>query len=173
MTPIRLRAVAVAAVLMMSAGCATQPPVTETDRGALVERIVKAQRLQEQFDQQLAQQRDIMRDYAAKMSEQAAAEGGGVLTPQQKEVLNQFMDRTATLFSGKELADKWSGAYGKDLSVTELQQITTYYESPLGQRDVAASKSTLTSWSTWMNSEGQARSAGLIEQLIRDLQKLQ
>lgn len=155
------------------AACATQAPVSETDRGVLVERIVKAQRLQEQFDQQLAQQREIMRGYATKMSEQAAAEGGGVLTPQQKEVLNQFMDRSATLFSGKELADRWSASYGKDLSTRELQQIATYYESPLGQRDVSASKATLTTWSNWMNAEGQARSTGLIEQLVQDLQKLQ
>ena len=166
----RLCSLALVAVL---AACATQPPVTEKDRGVLVERIVKAQRLQEQFDQQLTQQREIMRGYATKMSEQAAAEGGGALTPQQKEVLNQFMDKASTLFSGKELADRWSSAYGKDLSVEELQQIVSYYESPIGQRDVSASKSTLTAWTTWMNTEGQARSSGLIEQLVQDLQKLQ
>ena len=161
------------AVVVALAACATPPQVSESDRDALVDRIVKAQRLQEQFDQQLDQQREIMRGYATKMGEEATADGGGTLTPRQKEVLNRFMDQTANLFTGKELADRWKATYGKDLSTADLQQIVAYYESPLGQRDVASSKSTLTDWSSWMNTEGETRSGRLVEALMRDLQRVQ
>lgn len=161
------------AFAMALAACAAQPQVTETDRGTLVERIVKAQRLQEQFDQQLAQQKELMRDYVATMSDQTAAQGGGELTAEQKGVLDRFMDRTASMFNGKELADRWKADYGKELSIPDLQQITTYYESPLGQRDVASSKTTLAAFTSWMNKEGQLRSNALIQELSQELQRLQ
>ncbi len=161
------------AIVLALAACAAQPTVTETNRTALVERIVKAQRLQEQFDQQLAQQKDLMRDYVETMSDQTAAQGGGELTAEQRGVLNRFMDRTATMFSGKELADRWKADYGKELSVEDLQQIVAYYESPLGQRDVGASKATLEAFTNWMNKEGQDRSTVLIQELSQELQRLQ
>lgn len=162
----RLAHFAVAALI-----CACGPTAfAQENRQELVQRIAVAQGIQDQFEQQLADQRESLKGYGAKLLGDIVAQSGGEASDAQKAAFDRFVLRCAQMFSGKELAAKWVASYGADLSVSDLREILKHYESPIGKKEVAANKAAMSAFSAWMNSEGQARTGAMIAGLMKDLQ---
>ncbi|MDR2208509.1 MAG: DUF2059 domain-containing protein [Azoarcus sp.] len=144
----------------------------EASRQAKIAQIVEAQglhqMLQEQLDQSKALAAEIGRDTFRKMLlEIGIAEGEE--TKALEQVLVEFNERCAVMFSAKELVAMWSAFYGKDLSEADLDKILAYYKSPTGKKDVRAAQIAMVEFSKAMNAEGQKRLNESIEQLISDL----
>jgi hypothetical protein len=156
--------------LVSSLVFASPASFAQDTRAALVQRIAAAQGLEEMFEQQLAAQRDSMKSYASKLFEQALAESGGQASAKQKAAFERFVAKATTLFSSKEITAAWTAAYGKDLSDQELREVLKYYQSPIGQKDVASSKAAMITYSAWINQESQARSMPLLKTLVQELQ---
>jgi hypothetical protein len=157
----------VTAVLVVSAA----PNVAAQDtRTVLVQKIAVAQGLTELVDQQLAQQHEATKEYAAKLFEEAVTAGGGQANPEEQAAFDKFVARTGEIFSGKEFTAAWVTHYGKELSLQDLQAILSYYESPVGRKDVAATKSAMPAFSSWILQEGQTRVEPLLKAFIAELQ---
>lgn len=151
--------------------CAGMPTAfAQETRQELVQKIAIAQGVQAQFEQQLADQRESLKGYGAKLLGDIVGQSGGEASDAQKAAFDRFVQRCAQMFSGKELAAKWVASYGADLSVSDLREILKHYESPIGQKEVAANKAAASAFSAWMNSEGQARTGVLLAGLMKDLQ---
>jgi hypothetical protein len=145
------------------------PAIGQETGAALVQKIVLAQGLEEMFEQQIAAQRDSMKSYASKLFDQAIAETGGQSNVKQKAALERFLAKATTLLTSKEITTAWAATYGKNLSNEELRGILRYYQSPIGRKDIAASKVAMLSFSTWINQESQARAIPLVETLVQEL----
>ena len=152
---------------------ATSSAIAQDERNALVQKIAAAQGLEEMFAQQIAAQRDSTKSYASKLFEQAIAEAGGQPNAKHKAAFERFVAKASTVFSPKEITAAWVGAYGKDLSDQELREVLKYYQSGIGQKDVAASKAAMVTYSTWINQEAQARVAPLLKVFVQELQAAQ
>ena len=144
--------------------------LAQESRATLVERIAAAQGLTEIFDQQLEQQREAVKGYAVKLFEEAVAAGGGQANPKEKAALDKLATQSAALFSGKEVTAAWIANYGKGLSLEDLRTILGYYESPIGRKDVAATKAAMPAFSAWMTEEAGVRSTSLIKEFVSELQ---
>ena len=162
----RLAHFAIAALISSAAPAA----FAQETRQELVQKIAVAQGLQDQFEQQLADQRESVKGYGAKMLADVVAENGGKATAREKAAFDKFLARSAQMFSAKELAAKWVASYGADLSVSDLREILKHYESPIGKKEVAANKAAMATFSVWMNREAQSRAEVLIAGLMNDLQ---
>lgn len=152
---------------------ASSPSFAQNERAALVQKIAAAQGLEEMFEQQIAAQRDSMKSYASKLFEQAITEVGGQPNAKQEAAFERFVAKAAALFSPKEITQAWIGAYGKELSDQELLDVLKYYQSPIGQKDVAATKTAMITYSTWINQESQARVTPLLKAFVLELQAAQ
>lgn len=152
---------------------ATSSALAQDERNGLVQRVAAAQGLEEMFAQQIAAQRDSMKAYASKLFEQAIAEAGGQANAKHKAAFERFITKVSTVFSPKEITEAWVSAYGKDLSDQELQEVLKYYQSPIGQKDVAASKAAMVTYSTWINQESQTRVTPLLKSFVQELQAAQ
>lgn len=152
---------------------ASMPSFAQNKHAELIQRIAVSQGLLEIFEQQLVQQRDSMNGYATKLFDECVAESGGQANMKAKTALEHFMAKVATIFSAAEITSAWTSAYGKDLSEQELQEILKYYESPIGRKDVAANKSAMVTFSTWMNQESLTRSTALLKEFAQELQAAQ
>lgn len=161
-----LPALATAIVIASAAASAS----AQDARTALVQKIAAAQGLTEIFDQQLAQQREATKGYASKLFDQAVAAGGGQANQKEKAALESFVSKASDMFSGKEVSAAWVAHYGKDLSLQDLQAILSYYESPVGRKDVAATKSAMPAFSSWMAEEAQSRATSLLKDFVAELQ---
>ncbi len=111
-----------------------------------------------------------MQSSAYKLFDEAIADAGGQVNPKQKAAFERYLAGVSTLFTAKEITDAWRAAYGKDLSEQELQEVLRYYQSPVGRKDVAASKRAMTTYTTWMTQTSQARSAPLLRTLVQEMQ---
>jgi hypothetical protein len=156
--------------ISIAACLAASPCSAQEARAEVIQKIAASQGLFEMFEQQLVQQRDSMKGYAAKLFEQTTAETGMQPNAKEKAAFERFLAKAPTVFSATEITSMWTANYGKDLSVQELQGILKYYDSPIGRKDVAASKAAMISFSTWMNQEAQVRSTTLIKEMLQELQ---
>ncbi|MES2611107.1 MAG: DUF2059 domain-containing protein [Pseudomonadota bacterium] len=162
----RLFHVAVAALV-----CACAPTAfAQETRQELVQKIQVAQGIQDQFEKQLADQREALKGYGAKLLGDIAAQTGGEASARDKAAFDRFLQRCAQMFSGKELAAKWAASYGADLSTDDLREVLAHYESPIGKKEVRANKAAMAAFSAWMNAESQVRTEALIAGLLKDLQ---
>lgn len=166
MKPNRIIAVATAILIAAAASNA----VAQDARTALIQKIAVAQGLTEIFDEQLMQQREAIKAYAEKLFQEAAAARGGQANPKEEAAFKKFAGRVGEMFSGKEVASEWVKYYGKDLTLQELRAILNYYESPVGRKDVAATKSAMPAFSSWMAQEAQVRATALLKDFAADLQ---
>lgn len=139
-------------------------------RQELVQKIQAVQGIQDQFEKQLADQREALKGYGAKLLGDIAAQSGGEASAKDKAAFDRFLQRCAQMFSGKELAAKWAASYGADLSIEDLREILAHYESPIGKKEVRANKAAMAAFSAWMNAESQTRTDALIGGLLKDLQ---
>lgn len=155
--------------ISMAVFVAISPCFAEETRADVIQKIAASQGLFEMFEQQLEQQKDSMKGYAAKLFEQTTAQTGGQANAKEKAVFERFVAKATALFSATEITRTWTASYGKDLSVQDLQEILKYYDSPIGRKDVAANKTAMISYSTWMNQEAQTRSTALLKELVQEL----
>ena len=159
---IKARHIALLAATLLSTSFA----FADEQRDELVRRIADAQGITEIIDQQQEQGRVALQAYAAKMLDEAS---GGKATPQHKAAFEKFVARSAQMFSAKEITAAWASQYGRDLSIQDLQDILRYYESPLGQRELASVKRAMPAFMQWISAEGQARGTVLIQDFIAEL----
>ncbi|MDR7306510.1 DUF2059 domain-containing protein [Rhodoferax saidenbachensis] len=144
----------------------------ETTRREKIAKIVDAQGLTQMFQQQLDQGKASASDIGKSIVQKILAETGapkGQTNSRLEQVFQRYMDECATMFSAKELVDTWSRFYGKDITESELDQILSYYQSPVGRKDVFASQTAMTEFSKTMNAQGQERLNASISQLMADL----
>lgn len=141
----------------------------QDERGDLVRRIIVAQGLLEIFDQQIAQQKEATQAYANKMFEEGVRQAGGQPNDRERAAFERLVVRSSAIFTPDELVRAWAAEYGKELTTQELSLVLRYYESPIGRKDVAASKSALTRFSTWAAEQGQARTSALIADFAEEL----
>lgn len=152
--------------------CGSVPAAfAQESRQELVQKIAAAQGVQDQFEQQLADQRESLKGYGAKLLGDIVGQSGGEASDAQKAAFDRFLIRCTQMFSARELAAKWVASYGADLSVSDLREILKHYDSPIGKKEVAANKAAMSAFSAWMNNEGQARTTALLTGLMKDLQQ--
>ena len=121
----------------------------QDERAGLVLRIANAQGLNEIFEQQLTQQRDSTKVYVQQLYQRIILEAGGQENPKALAAFERFVAKTADIFTAQELSTAWVSVYGSALSIDELKRILSYYESPIGKKDVAAAKLGMQSFGVW------------------------
>ena len=153
---------------------ATANAAAADTRQDLVMRIAEAQGLTALFEQQIGQMREAARANGAELLKQArAASGSDEPTAKERAAFERFSAKAYSMFSSKELVSIWTKHYGAGLSVEDLRQILRYYQSPVGQKDVAANKQAMQPFSAWMAIEGNTRGGDLIREFMVDLEKAQ
>jgi len=141
----------------------------QDERTALVQRIAAAQGLNDLFEQQRAQSRQGALAYGKQVFDKMVADAGGTASDRQRAAFERLLVRGSEMFSGAELTNAWVSQYGRELSLGDLSEILRYYESPVGRKDVAASKLAMTGFSQWLIAESQRRTTELLSAFVREL----
>jgi len=121
--------------------CAICAVSDAADRSEKIRELMELQGLVKMFDQQLQSGREQSRDMANQMLDKMLS----TLHPPQefqdraRQAAQEFVVAAQAPWSGQDIVDVWSKYYGAKFSDPELEQLLTYYRSPLGQKDVSAS----------------------------------
>ena len=85
----------------------------------------------------------------------------------------EFIDSVTTgAFQKEDLARMWAEAYGASFSDDELTQLLAFYQSPLGQKTVASSRSAMPKVMEKMQSELQPRLQPAIQRYTEQVRKI-
>ena len=147
----------------------------EASRNKLIFDIIQAQHIEQSFQQAIDQSRElgkqVANDIAAKL-----IQGKEDVSPGDRDkleaILQKHMERCSTMWKPEELTNIWAKNYGAGLSEKELKQILAYYQSPIGQRDVASMQKTMQLYTNTVSTEGRNKLETVTNQLIEELNQL-
>ena len=113
----------------------------EKERALLIHKIITAQNIDKNAEQQMAIGRKALMDYGLKIYNATIANNNNNKpNPKEEAAFKKFTEKVLKLYSSDKIINAWSWYYGNDLSIKELQTILQYYESDIGRKDVAARK---------------------------------
>jgi hypothetical protein len=141
----------------------------QDQRIEIVKKLVEAQGLKEMFDDQLSQSRNASKKMGEQMYAKTLAAAGGVENARHKAAFERYAAKSTALFSSDEIVARWSALYGQSLTEKELTAILAYYQSPVGKKDVAASKIAMSPLFSWMTEQMQSRIGKHIEVFLQEL----
>ena len=118
---------------------------------------METQGLLEMFEDQLALSRTQGQEQGRAMVDQMMA--GLNPTPEFSarfdQAFDQFMSEIETPWSASEIVSVWSKYYGEYFTEDELSQLIKHYESPLGQKEITASRESMVKYSNHFSEAGK------------------
>ena len=164
-----MRARALFLVALLAWGAASADEATR--RGKIAE-IFEIQGLSQMLQQQMEESKAAAGEIGKSIVKKILAEKGipeGQQNPQLEQVFRDYLERSATMFSAKELVDTWSTFYGENLSESELDQVLAYYKSPVGRKDVIANQLAMPRFGEFMRTQQQKRMNASIGQFMAEV----
>ena len=141
-------------------------------REEIIADLMEAQGLLQIFEDQLEMARSQSREQGNDLVHQMMS--GLNPTPEYSEridaAFNEFMEALMAPWSASEIVSVWARYYGPHFSDDELAQLLEYYKSPLGRKEVAASREAMAGYSNYLNEASKP----ILEKAVQDyVQKLQ
>lgn len=131
------------------------------DRSEKIRELMDAQGLAQTFEQQIQagkeQTRKIAEDMTAKML--STLNPPAEFQAKIRDAARDFVEAAQPPWTARDIVDVWGKYYGEKFSDAELDQLLKYYRSPLGQKDVIASREALVPYT----AEFQARYKLILE----------
>lgn len=162
-------------VLLAALFLPTHALANEASKRAKIVQLAKAQGLEQMFQQQLDQAKAssvAMRgDIVDKMLKDSGLEASPE-DPKVRQILVRFAEKASMIYSAKEYVDIWSRYYGQEMSEADIDQMLTYYRSPLGRRDMRATQTAMTTFTDVIGKESQIRLTALTENMMKELKAI-
>ena len=153
----------------------TPASATADVRQQKIDELMRTIKLQDMLEQQIASSRASYVAFGKKMFAQFQDQLAPTADPAQKArmdaVLQRYFERAASLWKAEDLAAIWSQSFGQSLSDDDLDQILTFYRSPVGPKIVAASQAANAALTEAVNTQSQERLRAAIAQLAADLRE--
>jgi len=134
--------------------------------------LMKLQGLYEMIEQQQKYCQEQAKAIGPRMLEQLKKQMPGndkaVIDELEKAYL-KFIASAKPTWTVQEAVDAWAKYYGDQVTDNELDKILEFYRSPIGQKDVAASKSALPKWTAHFTTKNQQVLENATNAYIEDL----
>lgn len=139
----------------------------ESKRAKLL-RLMELQGLNAKIEAQLARAKSQI----LELGQQQVAKLQASFPEQPAEYWSAYPIRMAKMaadfdesISPEEAAALWVEAYGKNLSEPEVDQILAYWESPIGQKDLAATNAATPEWQAAFSARATAGAKAAVAEL--------
>lgn len=147
---------------------------TAADRADKIKDLLDSQGMLQMYEQQIKTGRDRARQMADQLLAQATASLD--LTAQAKtqldDVVQEFISNAMPTWTSQDVLDAWGKYYGSKFSDEELEQLTAFYRSPLGQKDVTATAEALPKLSADFQERYKSQLAKATDQYVKRLQQI-
>jgi len=141
------------------------------DKDTIIKKLMEAQGLLQTFEQQLDLGRQQSREQGRSMLNQMMSR----LNPTPEfhkrfeEAFKSFMSEVETPWGAEEIVDVWAKYYGDKFTAEELNNLLSFYSSPLAQKEVIASREALVSFSNHFSEAGKPIAKKAISNFITNL----
>ncbi|MET1080495.1 MAG: DUF2059 domain-containing protein [Pseudomonas sp.] len=134
--------------------------------------LMKAQGLLETWTQQI----ELGKKYNKKTSTDAIEQVLSKLNPSDefkkrlRIAADTFIKKTEAPWTPEKIVDVWAGFYGPEFTETELDQLIAFYRSPLGQKDIRASRKAVDNFSKYFQEASQPILEKATSDFVEELQ---
>lgn len=140
-----MRTKIVRTVFVALAALAVSFPTFSADRDEKIRALMEAQGLLGAFEQQL----QLSKEHGRKQSEQVLNQLMSGLNPSPKFVerfrsaTDEYIKALEPPWTAQDIVNVWAKYYGSRFSEQELDALLTHYSSPLGRKEVIATREAL------------------------------
>jgi hypothetical protein len=144
------------------------------DRTVKIQALMEAQGLLEMWDAQMQLGKEANRVQAQQLLDQVLTS----ITPtpeieaRLRTASEEFLAACNPPWTAQDVVDVWAEKYGAQFTDQELDDLIAYYTSPLGKKDVAASKAALPAFSNHFLEQSKPRMEAATQTYIERLQKI-
>lgn len=146
-----------------------------TERLDKIRALMEAQGLVATFEQQI----QLGREQAEAQVDQLMEQILGTLRPppefdqKLKEAASEFMSAMQPPWSATEIVEVWARHYGSQFTDAELDRLVAHYQSPLGQKDVLASREAMIGFSAELNEAYKPTMEAATQAFMERLQQIE
>lgn len=122
-----------------------------------IESLMKALGLVDTWTQQIEQGKTYNRKVSSQIMDQIISQLNPNKDFQQKfkAASENFITKTESPWSPEKIVEVWAGYYGPEFTEAELDQLIEFYTSPLGQKDISVTRSSMDKFSKYFQEAGQ------------------
>jgi hypothetical protein len=148
--------------------------VNANDRDTKLKTLMEAQGVLEMFESQM----EMEKVQNMKMGQQMLSEMFSQISPNEEfqvrfsNAYNSYLQKVQLPWGVEEIVKVWGQYYGKNFTDKELGQLTEFYTSPLGRKEVAAGKSALPEFSMHFQKLGEPIFTKAIQEYISEIKLL-
>ena len=146
------------------------PVLAQDSRDTLVRQIVEAQQLPTAWSESLAKSAEANTQMAKGLLDQIAKQSGDTLPPTFQAAFDRFVAKISSGVTVEEMVDEWSRLYGAQLSINELREILSFYQSPAGIKSAKAARGALPEFQNWRNQQLELRAADAFKEFLADIE---
>lgn len=141
------------------------------ERADKIETLMRAQGLLDSWQQEIELGRIESKKQARKMINQVLSQ----INPNEKfrkkfeEAFTEFMKKVQYRWTAQQIVDVWAKFYGPKFTNNELDQLIAYYTSPLGKKDVQATKESMIEFTKYFQQKNAPIMEKALNQYITEL----
>ncbi len=145
--------------------------VSADEREVKLKTLMEAQGLIKTFGNQM----DTEISQREKIGEQMMIQMLTQINPNQKfktrfkNILDNFIKQVQSPWNAEEVVTVWGQYYGKNFSDQELEQLIEFYSSPIGKKEVAATKSALPEFTMHFQKISETEFKKIIQEFVAEL----
>lgn len=147
---------------------------TANDKDEKLRHLMEAQGLLAMFESQL----EINKTQSEKVGKQALDQLLAELNPNEKfqksfaVAFNSYLEKVNAPWGAEEIVRVWGQYYGKHFAENEIDSLIEFYTSPLGQKEVNASKTALTEFSVHFQKLGESIFLNATQEFIKEIKRV-
>ena len=146
------------------------PVFAQDARATLVRQIVEAQQLPSAWSESLSKSAAANTQMAKGLLDQIAKQSGGKVPPAFRAAFDHFVAKISQGVTGEEMVDKWSRLYGSQLSINELREVLSFYQSPAGIKNAKAARSALSEFQVWLNQKLELQTSDAFKEFLSEIE---
>lgn len=167
----KISKIGVFALLVLSCAAVAGPPTHEEK----ITELVSLTGLAETLDQSRTSSRVEAHKLSDQLLDQIFDDPGALDVEQRKKIAaaaRRFSDACADSLDVDEAVAKWGEYYAASLSEEELDDVLRYYRSPVGRKDVAATKAAMPLWLAYLSSHREASMQLAVKRYSAELEQI-
>lgn len=141
------------------------------DKEDKIRQLMEAQGLLSMFESQLEMGKVQSEKAGKQMMDQLLSQ----INPNEEfqarftAAFNNYMDKVTAPWGAEEIVSVWGQYYGQHFTEKELDSLVEFYTSPIGQKEVKASKSALTEFTVHFQKLGEPIFQKAAQEYIQEL----
>lgn len=161
--------------LFVSVLCFCPSLARAASKSELIQELMRVQGLQEMIEQARIANEAQVQQAAQRMIQELRTQFSSVPEPLMKDLMGaveRFTRNAAGGWTASEAVERWEQLYGAGMSAEDVAKVLEFCKSPVGQKDIAATKAAMPKWGAFFAERGAATMDRAMKAYVAEVQQI-